>query len=72
MDNQLRSFVSMHARLAGSNNDDVLDLYNREKHAYYGFITPDNIDSRVNMAPTFQHGSDVPDYSRWLETVTMH
>ena len=62
-----------YARTAcGLNNDDVLDLHNREKHAYYGFITPNNIASRVNMAPTFQHGSDVPDYSRWLETVTMH
>ena len=63
-----------HARTAfGINNDDVLlDLWNREKHAYYGFITPDNIASRVNMAPTFQSGSAVPDYSCWLETVTMY
>lgn len=60
-------------RACGINNDDVLlDLWNREKHAYYGFITPDNIASRVNMAPTFQRGSAVPDYNRWLETVTMH
>ena len=62
-----------YARTAcGLNNDDGLDLCNRLKHAYYGFITPDNIATRVNMAPTFQHGSAVPDYNRWLETVTMH
>jgi len=54
------------------NNDQERDeLWNREKHAYYGFISPDSIIEKVNMSPTFQNGSALPDYSRWLETVTM-
>ena len=59
-----------HARACGINN--LMDVWNREKHAYYGFIKPDSIASKVNMAPTFQRGTAIPDYSRWLETVTMH
>ena len=60
-----------HAHFFGQDADERDELWQREKHAYYGLVRPNNILHTVNMAPTFQNGSDVPDYSRWLETVTM-
>ena len=65
-----RSF-NAYKHLFGKNADERAELWNREKHAYYGFVSPDSIIEKVNMSPTFQNGSALPDYGRWLETVTM-
>ena len=58
-------------RLFGKTQHEISESWNREKHAYYGLISPDNIVGTVNMAPTFQNRSSVPDYSCWLETVIL-
>ena len=40
-------------------------------HAYFGFVTPDNIIGTVHMCHGFVRGSSQPDHNTWLETVHM-
>ena len=40
-------------------------------HAYFGFVTPDNILHTVHMCHGFERGSSKPDCNTWLETVHM-
>ena len=42
-----------------------------EIRAYYGLVLPNNIVSTCNMCPVFVPGTSNPDYTTWLETVTL-
>ena len=45
--------------------------WERETHAYYGLVTPDNVIGIMNLCTTFKPNSAEPRYGEWLQTVRM-
>ena len=42
-----------------------------DKHAYFCLVCPDNVTGTASMCPLFTSGTCTPDYSTWLQTVTV-
>ena len=42
-----------------------------ERRAYYCLVTPENVEHSVHMCPVFVSGTNTPDTSKWLQTVTL-
>ena len=47
------------------------DCWMREKHVYFGLITPASIDDTMHMCSTFKPGTADPDHCNWMQTVAL-
>ena len=65
-----RSF-NIYRQMFGATGTEQRECWTREKHAYFGFVTPDNIHDTMHMCHTFESGSAKPDLNTWLQTVRM-
>ena len=48
------------------------ECWEREKHAYFGLITPDSIQDTMHMCNTFVPGTAKPDHCCWMQTVSLN
>ena len=58
-------------QLFGANRVEQLERYERDKHAYFCLLETDSIIGTQNMYPEFIGATSKPDYSRWLQSVTL-
>ena len=58
-------------RLFGVDRDEQLARFELDKHAYYCLLTTDTIIDTMNMCPEFIADTHKPDYTRWLQSVTL-
>ena len=55
----------------GANRVEQLESYERDKHAYFCLLETDSILGTQNMFPEFIGQTSKPDYTRWLQSVTL-
>ena len=55
----------------GANRVEQLERYERDKHAYFCLLDTDSILGTQNMFPEFIGRTSTPDYTRWLQSVTL-
>lgn len=60
-----------HRNLFGPTYREQHDCWMREKHAYFGLITPATIEDTMHMCSTFKPGTAEPDYCNWMQTVAL-
>ena len=60
-----------HRHLFGDTHRQQHACWEREKHAYYGLITPDSVQDTMNMCNTFVPGTAEPDHCCWMQTITL-
>ena len=58
-------------RLFGANREEQLERYERDKHAYFCLLDTDSIIGTQNMCHEFIADTSKPDYTRWLQSVTL-
>ena len=58
-----------HRHMFGENQVEQHERWQREKHAYYSLVSPDEIVDTMNMCNTFEPGSSNPIPCDWLQTV---
>lgn len=63
--------VTEQAKLFGADQSSQRACLQNERRAYYGLVLPANIVSAAHMCPCFLPNTSEPDYTTWLESVTI-